>query len=88
MQIETVSILDTDSILWDQFSGAGTYTADGITLTKTGNQFSINTGYVGQSSITTTGSGELEGVVGVHPPNRSRFRSQIENCETVHWRAN
>ena len=56
IQTEIVTTLNTDPILFDQFSGAGTYTADESTLTKTGSQFSIKSTYVGQTSITTLGT--------------------------------
>jgi hypothetical protein len=56
VQTEVVTTLDTDSILWDQFSGAGTFIADEVTLTKSGDTFSIKSTYVGQSSITTLGT--------------------------------
>ena len=52
---ETIKI-GTDAITWTQFSGAGTYIADGTTLTLTGSTFSINTSYAGQASITTLGT--------------------------------
>jgi hypothetical protein len=56
VQTEKVNTLDTDAILWEQFSGAGAYTADEITLTRSGSQFSIKNTYTGQSSITTVGT--------------------------------
>ena len=56
VQTEVVTTLDTDPILWEQFSGAGTYTADESTLTKTGSVFSIKSTYTGQTSITTLGT--------------------------------
>jgi hypothetical protein len=56
VQTEKINTLDTDAILWEQFSGAGAYTADEITLTRSGSQFSIKNTYTGQSSITTVGT--------------------------------
>jgi hypothetical protein len=56
VQTEVITTLDTDSILWDQFSGAGTFIADEVTLTKSGDTFSIKSTYIGQSSITTLGT--------------------------------
>ena len=56
VQTEKVTTLDTDAILWEQFSGAGTYTADETTLTRSGSQFSIKSTYTGQTSITTLGT--------------------------------
>ena len=56
VQTEVITTLDTDPILWEQFSGAGTYTADETTLTKSGSVFSIKSTYTGQTSITTLGT--------------------------------
>lgn len=56
VQTEVVTTLDTDPIAFDQFSGAGTMIADEITLTKSGDTFSIKNTYIGQSSITTLGT--------------------------------
>jgi hypothetical protein len=56
VQTNKVTTLDTDPIAFQQFSGAGTFTADETTLTLSGNVFSIKSTYVGQTSITTLGT--------------------------------
>ena len=56
VQTEKVTTLDTTSIVFEQFSGAGTYIADEVTLTKSGSTFSIKSTYSGQTSITTVGT--------------------------------
>jgi hypothetical protein len=56
VQTEAITTLDTDSLIWQQFSGAGVFTADETTLTLSGSQFSIKSTYVGQTSITTLGT--------------------------------
>ena len=48
--------LGTTSLAFTKFAGGTTYSADGSTLTLTGGTFSVNTGYVGQTSITTVGT--------------------------------
>lgn len=53
VQTETVTTVGTDPILFQQFSGAGTYTA-GNGLTLTGSQFSINTGVTADLSTAQT----------------------------------
>jgi hypothetical protein len=56
VQTEKVITLDTTNIIWEQFSGAGVYTADESTLTKSGSQFSIKSTYAGQTSLITLGT--------------------------------
>jgi hypothetical protein len=53
VQTSIVTTLGTDPITWDQFSGAGTYTA-GNGLTLTGSSFSINTGITADLSTAQT----------------------------------
>jgi hypothetical protein len=53
VQTEKITTLGTDPIVWDQFSGAGTYTA-GNGLTLTGTVFSINTGVTADLSTAQT----------------------------------
>jgi hypothetical protein len=43
VQTNTVNIIGTDNIVWQQFSGAGTYNADGG-LTLVGNTFAVGQG--------------------------------------------
>ncbi len=71
VQENAVATLDTDDIVWSQFSGAGTFTAgDGLTLDGTefnvvgtadrisvaADAIDIASTYVGQTSITTVGT--------------------------------
>lgn len=48
--------LGSTSLAFSKFTSPGSYTADGISLTLTGTQFSINASWVGQTSITTLGT--------------------------------
>jgi Coiled stalk of trimeric autotransporter adhesin len=50
------AVVGTNSLFFSQIGAATSYLADGSTLTLTGNTFSINSGYVGQTSITTLGT--------------------------------
>ena len=43
VHVDELTIVGTDDVVWQQFSGAGTFVA-GTGLTLTGNSFSINTG--------------------------------------------
>ena len=56
VQNQKITTLNTDSLVFSQISGPGTFTADETTLTLTGNVFSIKNTYVGQTSITTLGT--------------------------------
>lgn len=53
VQTSTGVVMGTDPIVWDQFSGAGTYLA-GNGLTLTGSTFSINTGITADLSTAQT----------------------------------
>lgn len=55
VETEKTTVIGTSGILFQQFSSAGSYEA-GTGLALNGNIFSIATGYVGQSSITTLGT--------------------------------
>ena len=46
----------TTNVTFTQLASASSYAADGTTLTLSGTTFSINTSYVGQTSITTLGT--------------------------------
>ena len=48
--------IGTTPLAFTQFSGAGTYLGTSNQITLIGNVFSISTGYVGQTSITTVGT--------------------------------
>jgi hypothetical protein len=55
VQENNVTTLGTDPIVWDQFSGSGTFTA-GAGLTLTGTEFSVDvTPTSGNASLTNTG---------------------------------
>lgn len=53
VQTEAVNTVGTDAIIWEQFSGAGTFLA-GNGLTLTGNVFSIDTGITADLSTAQT----------------------------------
>jgi hypothetical protein len=53
VHVDELTTVGTDAVVWDQFSGAGTFVA-GTGLTLTGNSFSINTGTTADLSTTQT----------------------------------
>lgn len=70
-QADSGGVLDTNDIVWVQFSAAGSYTAgdgiditggvisaklDGTTLTKSANGLRLSATYIGQNTITTLGT--------------------------------
>lgn len=59
VQTQTVTTVGTDAIIWQQFSGAGTYTA-GTGLTLTGSQFSLTS----PVAVTLGGTGLTSGTSG------------------------
>lgn len=50
------AVVGTNNLAFSQIGAATSYSADGTTLNLTGTTFSINSGYIGQSSITTLGT--------------------------------
>lgn len=59
VQVNTVNVIGTDDIIWDQFSGAGTY-KPGVNLELIGETFNVltikpNLGGTGLTSVTTVG---------------------------------
>ncbi|MEM8575520.1 MAG: phage tail protein [Pseudomonadota bacterium] len=59
-QTQTVATVDTDDVLWSLISSGVAYTADEVTLTRSGNQFSIKDGGVDADAIATGAVGADE----------------------------
>lgn len=66
-QTETVSTVDTDDVDWSLISSGVTYSADGVTLQKTGSTFAIKDGGVDSDAIATGAVGADEIAAGSVP---------------------